>query len=173
MTMRDSYEIFFEQCHINKDQFFKFGLNETIYADREKAQVFWNELKLRIGKKNPVYMRRFGRNRESNRLYEHFYKHGFGINNIKIDPSNNNVEPCSKLVYKYSNYANKRYGATSQKSRIARLKYNNTTAMQSRFYSFTCKDRFKCLQSNEHPVVKVGYSSNCRDKKEGAKNVCD
>lgn len=90
-----------------------------------------------------------------------------------VDPSNNNVEPCSKLVYKYSNYTNKKYGATSQKSRIARLKYNNTTAIQSRFYSFTCKDRFKCLQSNEHPVVKVGYSSNCRDKKEGAKNVCD
>ena len=96
MTMRDSYEKFFEQCHINKDKFFKFGLNETIYADREKAKVFWNELKLRIGKKNPVYMRRFGRNRESNRLYEHFYKHGFGINNIKIDPSNNN-EPTSVI----------------------------------------------------------------------------
>ena len=52
--------------------------------------------------------------------------------------------------------------------RIARLKYNNTTAMQSRFYSFA-KDRFKCLQSNEHPVVKVGYSSNCRDKKKELK----
>mgnify|MGYP001178714583 FL=1 len=89
------------------------------------------------------------------------------------DVSNNNVELCSKLVYKYSNYTNKRNGATSQKARIARLKYNNTTAMKSRFYSFNCKDAFSCLQSNEHPIVKVGYASTCKDKKEGTKNVCD
>ena len=67
------------------------------------------------------------------------------------DTSNNNVEPCSKLVYKFSNHTNQRYGATSQKSRIARLKYNNTTAMQSRFYSFTCKKRLNvCKQMMRH-----------------------
>ena len=39
-----------------------------------------------------------------------------------VDPSNNNVEQCSKLVYKYSNYTNKKYGATSQKSKNSTIK---------------------------------------------------
>tara|TARA_B110001450_G_scaffold143724_1_gene134442 strand:+ start:520 stop:1209 length:690 start_codon:yes stop_codon:yes gene_type:complete len=110
MAMRDSYEEFFGKLHINKDQFFEFGLNETIYADREKAQVFWNELKLRIRKNDPVYIRRFGRNRESNRLYEHFYNYGLGINNIKIDPSNNN-KPTSVIreMTGYSKTKNSKY----------------------------------------------------------------
>lgn len=91
------------------------------------------------------------------------------------DISNNKVEPCSRMVYKYTNHTNRSYGATSQKSRIARLKYNNTTAMQSRFYSSACKKAYNCLQTNEHPVVKIGYghASSCNDRKNGAKNTCD
>ena len=89
------------------------------------------------------------------------------------DVNNNNVEPCSKLVYKYTNRSNKSNGATSQKSRIARLKYNNTTAMQSRFYSFTCKKAFGCLQTNEPRPVKLSNAVNCYPKTNGNKTVCD
>jgi len=89
------------------------------------------------------------------------------------DTGNNNVEPCSKLVYKFSNHTNQRYGATSQKSRIARLKYNNTTAMQSRFYSFRCKENFKCLQTNDAPPVKLANAVTCFTKINGNKTVCD
>ena len=89
------------------------------------------------------------------------------------DVNNNNVEPCSKLVYKFSNPTNRRYGATSHKSRIARLKYNNTTAMQSRFYSFTCKKQFKCLQTNDAPPVKLSNAVKCFTKINGNKTVCD
>lgn len=90
-----------------------------------------------------------------------------------VDPSNNKVEPCSKFVYKFTNNTTRRNGATSQKARINRLKYNNTTAMQSRFYSFDCKNSFKCLQSNEVPIMKVSNSNDCTDRKNGSKTVCD
>ncbi|MFT4807950.1 MAG: hypothetical protein ACI9LX_001273, partial [Paraglaciecola sp.] len=36
--MRDSYIKFFSEGHISKEQFFEFGLKETIYAPYEKAE---------------------------------------------------------------------------------------------------------------------------------------
>ena len=89
------------------------------------------------------------------------------------DPSNNKVEPCSTLVYKFSNHTNRKYGATSQKSRINRLKYNNTTAMQSRFYSFDCKDNFKCLHDSLPLARTIANSSSCTDRRNGTKNSCN
>ena len=89
-----------------------------------------------------------------------------------LDTSNSNVEPCSKLVYKYGNHTNYRYGATSQKARINRLKYNNTTAMKQRFYSFKCKDQFKCLQNNQVPPMKNKSILDCKDYKVESKIAC-
>lgn len=89
------------------------------------------------------------------------------------DPSNNKIEPCSKLVYKFSNHTNRRYGASSQKARINRLRYNNTTAMQSRFYSFACKDAYKCLHDSLAPARTTTNALNCVDRRNGSKNSCN
>jgi hypothetical protein len=89
------------------------------------------------------------------------------------DPSNNKIELCSKLVYKFSNHTNRRYGASSQKARINRLRYNNTTAMQSRFYSFDCKDSFKCLHDSLAPARTTANALNCVDRRNGSKNSCN
>ena len=89
------------------------------------------------------------------------------------DPNNTKVEPCSKIVYKFSNHTNRRFGATSQKARINRLKYNNTTAMQSRMYSFACKDAFSCLHDSVPPARTTYNPSNCTDKRTRTKNVCN
>ena len=89
------------------------------------------------------------------------------------DPSNNKIEPCSKLVYKFSNHTNRSYGASSQKARITRLKYNNTTATQSRFYSAACKESIKCLH-NSLPLARTTNSKlNCVDRRNGTKNSCN
>ena len=41
--MRDSYERFFSEGYIDKDQFFDFGLRETIYAPKDKAKEGWEQ----------------------------------------------------------------------------------------------------------------------------------
>jgi len=89
------------------------------------------------------------------------------------DPSNNKVEYCSKLVYKMSNHTNRRYGATSQKSRINRLKYNNTIAMQSRFYSDICKKTIKCLHNDLPPARIAENTKYIENRRNGNKTICD
>ncbi len=90
--MRDSYERFFSKFHITKEQFFDFGLQETIYAPLEDAKASWERLKERIHTNQTVYMRGFGRNASSSHLFQEFYKHVLGNGKVQID-STNNAEP--------------------------------------------------------------------------------
>ena len=87
--MRDSYERFFSECHITKEQFFDFGLRETIYAPLEDAKASWEELKRRIRSNEPVHMRRFGRKDSGSPLFQELYKHVLDNENVQIDKSNN------------------------------------------------------------------------------------
>ena len=87
--MRDSYERFFSEFHITKEQFFNFGLEETIYASLEDAKASWEKLKEQIHTNQPVYMRGFGRNGSSTHLYQEFYKNVLNNENVQRDTTNN------------------------------------------------------------------------------------
>jgi len=45
--MRDSYLRFFSEGYITKEQFFEFGLKETIYYPCDRAEREWDLLKKR------------------------------------------------------------------------------------------------------------------------------
>lgn len=94
--MRDSYERFFSEGYISKEQFFDFGIRETIYAPLEKAKEGWEELKHRIRNNGLVYMRGFGRNSNGSHLFQEFYSQVLGNENVKIDPTNNK-EPTTVI----------------------------------------------------------------------------
>ena len=94
--MRDSYERFFSEGYISKEQLFNFGIRETIYAPLDKAQEGWEDLKQRIKNNGPVYMRGFGRNSNGSHLFQEFYSQIIGNDNVKIDPTNNK-EPTTVI----------------------------------------------------------------------------
>lgn len=94
--MRDAYERFFSKFNISKEQFFDFGIHETIYAPRDKAKAGWEDLKQRIKNNQPVYIRGFGRNSSGSHLYQEFYKQTLGNENVKID-STGNSEPTTVI----------------------------------------------------------------------------
>lgn len=89
--MRDSYERFFSESYISKEQFFDFGIRETIYAPLDKAKEGWEELKHRIKNNGPVYMRGFGRNANGSHLFQAFYSQVLSNKNVKIDQTNNKI----------------------------------------------------------------------------------
>jgi hypothetical protein len=88
--MRDSYERFFSQDYITKKQFFEFGLSETIFSPIDKAEPAWLELKANIANNNKVYIRGFGRNSTGTHLFQEFYRHVLGNEQVTVDPTNNN-----------------------------------------------------------------------------------
>ena len=94
--MRDSYERFFSEGYISKEQFFDFGIRETIYPPIKKAKEGWEDLKTRIRNNGSVYMRGFGRNSNGSYLFQEFYSQVLGNENVKIDSTNNN-EPTAVI----------------------------------------------------------------------------
>ena len=101
--MRDSYERFFSQGYISKDQFFEFGLSETIYAPLDKAEVAWQELKHRIQNNQQVFIRGFGRNSNGTHLFQAFYADVLSNNQVTVDPTNN-AQP-TKLIRDLTGYS--------------------------------------------------------------------
>ena len=108
--MRDSYIRFFSEGYISKEQFFEFGLKETIYAPYGKVELEWNRLKNRILNNESVFMRGFGRDANGTYLFQELYKRLNGNNNIKKDPTNN-AEPTKiiRALTGYSKTVNSKY----------------------------------------------------------------
>lgn len=101
--MRDSYIRFFSEGYISKDQFFEFGLKETIYSPYEKAEIEWNRLKRRIENNEDVYIRGFGRDANGTHLFQELYARLVGNSHVKKD-STNNAEP-TKLIRELTGYS--------------------------------------------------------------------
>ncbi|MFQ5330286.1 MAG: hypothetical protein ACE5D4_09915, partial [Thermodesulfobacteriota bacterium] len=101
--MRDSYLKFFSEGYISKNQFFEFGLKETIYPSYEKAEIEWDRLKHRIQNNGDVYMRGFGRDANGTHLFQELYARLVGNHNIKKDPTNN-AEP-TKIIRELTGYS--------------------------------------------------------------------
>ncbi len=101
--MRDSYQNFFSQGYISKEQFFEFGLSETIYVDFDTASQGWEHLKLRVQSNEPVFIRGFGRDATGTHLFQSFYRYMFSNKNIQKDATNN-AEPA-RLIRKWTGYS--------------------------------------------------------------------
>ena len=101
--MRDSYIRFFSKGYISKEQFFEFGLKETIYAPYEKAESEWNRLKQRIENNQEVFIRGFGRDANGTHLFQELYARLVGNHNVKKDPTNN-AEP-TKIIRELTGYS--------------------------------------------------------------------
>jgi hypothetical protein len=87
----------------SKDQFFEFGLSETIYAPLDKAEVAWQELKHRIQNNQQVFIRGFGRNSNGTHLFQAFYADVLSNNQVTVDPTNN-AQP-TKLIRDLTGYS--------------------------------------------------------------------
>ena len=125
--MKDSYERFFSQGHITKEQFFQFGLEETIYAPLEKATEAWELLKARISSNQKVYMRGFGRDGGGTNLFLKFYKDVIGHDNIQRDPTNN-AEPSRTIAH---------LTGLSKKSSIRNYQISHVFGRTKNIYAFT------------------------------------
>jgi len=101
--MRDSYIRFFSKGYITKEQFFEFGLSETIYAPYDKAESEWNKLKHKIKNNEEVFIRGFGRDANGTHLFQELYKKLLGNEKVKKD-STNNAEP-TKIIRELTGYS--------------------------------------------------------------------
>lgn len=86
--MIDSYEKFLTK-YVSKEDFFDFGLNETIYIPIDKVEKEWSNLKNRILENQNVFIRGFGRDAAGTHLFLKFYENIFEHSNIVKDPTNN------------------------------------------------------------------------------------
>ena len=93
-TIKDSYELFVSDFQINREQFLKWGIDNTIYPKEELLNSFWDDLKSRIKNKKQVFIRGRGNNGKGNDLLIAFYEY-FGFN-AKID-ANRNSKPTQNL----------------------------------------------------------------------------
>ncbi|CAH1538796.1 conserved hypothetical protein [Vibrio owensii] len=101
--MRDSYIAFLDRMGLTKDDFFEFGLSETIYAEENQASQCWADLKKRIETNQTVYIRGFGRNASGTHLFQNLYSEVLGNRNVVKD-STNNAEP-TKLIRQLTGFS--------------------------------------------------------------------
>ena len=106
---RDAYELIFEEfIGKNKDKFFKFGLEQTIYANEisiKNASDKWEDLKLRLSSDQPIYIRRYGTGGRNTHLYKDFYANVFENEELREDPTNNSMP--RKLIEELTGYMKK------------------------------------------------------------------
>lgn len=93
--MLDSYKNFLSK-YVSKEDFFDFGLTETIYIPYAKVEEEWSALKNRIKNNNSVFIRGFGRDAKGTDLFFNFYSKVFSNDNVLKDPTNN--QQPTKLI---------------------------------------------------------------------------
>lgn len=109
VSVRDSYQIFFEQC-VSKERLFRFGLDETILCTDASVGPAWRDLKHRAFNNGEVYIRGFGRNSSGSHLFQQLYSYALSNENVKIDPTNNKVP--TEVLREYTGFSkvrNKKY----------------------------------------------------------------
>lgn len=125
--MRDSYERFFAAGHITKEQFFRFGFEETIYIPADKAKIAWEELKTRIAEDREVYIRGFGRDGAGTDFFRGFYESVLGKKNVLRDPSNN--EHPRRVITSLTGY--------SKRTSIRNYQISHIFGRTKNIYTFT------------------------------------
>lgn len=131
----DSYEKFFVKTNITKEEFFNFGIEETVFANALDAKSKWKEISERIRDKcqNPFYIRGYGRNSSNTDLYIEFYKEVFEIN-VEKDGSGNGHP--RKLIEKMTGFS-KNPTKKSQHRKIKNYQVSHIFGKTKNIYMFT------------------------------------
>lgn len=98
--MLDSYEAFIPE-YISKEEFFRFGLEKTIYIPDEKVKEEWKNLKEKIKANKPVFMRGM-KDTATNQLFYDFYAKVLKNQQVQKDPSN--TQSPTKVIEDLSGY---------------------------------------------------------------------
>jgi hypothetical protein len=130
--MRDSYIRFFSEGYITKEQFFEFGLKETIYPPYEKVEKEWEILKRNIVSNKPVFIRGFGRDANGTHLFQELYKRVLGNDSVKKDPTNN-AEP-TKIIRNLTGYSKSK---NSKFELIRNYQVSHVFGRTKNIYTFT------------------------------------
>jgi hypothetical protein len=132
--MKDSYEQFFELGHITKKQLFDFGLNETIYAPKQKAEQAWAELKATVENNGIAYIRNYGQRGRGTHLYLDFYAKALGNGAIGIDQTNNRYP--AGLIRHLTGYARSKKPKSGE-TEIRNYQISHVFARTKNPYAFT------------------------------------
>lgn len=98
---RDAYTKLFE--HIDKDLFFKSGIEDIIFIDNEVIEKQWKKQQNAVFNNQTVYIRGYGRDAKGTDLFFKFYEKLLGNTKVKKD-SSNNTEP-TKLLKEMTPYS--------------------------------------------------------------------
>lgn len=130
--MRDSYERFFSEEYITKEQFFEFGLKETIYSPLDKAEQEWVNLKNKIANDQTVYIRGFGNGAKKTHLFLNLYERLLDNSHIQKD-QNNNTNP-TKLIRELTGYSKTKH---SKYKMIRNYQVSHIFGKTKNVYAFT------------------------------------
>lgn len=98
--MLDSYEAFIPE-YISKEDFFRFGVEKSIFIPDSKIKVEWENLQKRLKSNKPVFVRGPKTSAENQMLFD-FYKRVFSNEYVKKDPSN--TQNPAKIMEDLSGY---------------------------------------------------------------------
>lgn len=98
--MIDAYDILLSE-YVSKEDFFKFGLEKTIYIPQDKIQKDNDALKHNIKSNKPVFIRGY-KNSSTMHIASDFYTKVFHFEQVKKDPSN--TQNPAKLIEKLTGY---------------------------------------------------------------------
>ena len=101
--MLDSYELLLSD-YISKEDFFKFGLEKTIYIPDDKVAAEWQGLKKNIANNKIVFIRGF-KSSVAMHMASDFYSKIFDNKQVKKDPSN--TQNPAKIIEKLTGYKKK------------------------------------------------------------------
>jgi len=89
-VIRDSYSRFIARFNIDIDDFFNYGIEETIFAPLDYAKKQWTQQISKLENNQEIYIRRYGE-KGNTFLYKFLYWEIFGNSNILIDPTKNAI----------------------------------------------------------------------------------
>lgn len=98
--MLDSYDALIPE-YISKEDFFRFGLEKTIYINDSKVKEGWEALKNKIKDNKPLFIRGV-KDAVGNQLYYDFYARVLKNQQVKKDPSNSQAP--TKMMEDLSGY---------------------------------------------------------------------
>ncbi len=91
---KEAYTKLFE--HIDKESFFKSGIDDIVYIDNQTIATQWEQLKKAVFENQLVFIRGYGRDAKGTDLYFKLYENLFENKKLKKD-SNNNYQPTKLL----------------------------------------------------------------------------
>ena len=91
---KEAYTKLFE--HIDKETFFKSGIDDIVYIENQTIATQWEELKKAVFENQRVFIRGYGRDAKGTDLYLKLYENLFENTKLEKD-SNNNAQPTKLL----------------------------------------------------------------------------